>query len=85
MLLTFELHRDLIRKCSIFTALPADLLVPILRRLRPIIFVPRHLVIREGHSNSKLYFINRGLVHVYKVPPCSGCSAVTCGYVWFEG
>ena len=67
MLLTFELHRDLIRKCSIFTALPADLLVPILRRLRPVIFVPRHLVVREGHPNSKLYFINRGLVHVYKV------------------
>lgn len=66
MLLTFELHRDLIKKCSIFMSLEADLLVPILRRLRPAIFVPGHFVIREGHTNTKLYFIHRGVVHVLK-------------------
>ena len=66
MLLTIQLHKDIIQKCPIFTNLPAQHLVSLLRKMRPVIFVPGHLVVKEGVVNPNLYFIHRGVVKVWK-------------------
>ena len=66
MLLTIQLHKDIIQKCPIFTNLPGQYLVSLLRKLRPVIFVPGHLVVKEGVVNTNLYFIHRGVVKVWR-------------------
>jgi CRP-like cAMP-binding protein len=64
--LTLELHKTLVKKCAIFSALPPKLVVPLLRKLQPLVAVPGEVVVREGHINEKLFFIHRGTVHVIK-------------------
>ena len=59
-----RLHKTLLRKCVIFSALPPRFLVPLLRQLRPMVAVPGQIIVREGHRNRFLYFIHRGLVTV---------------------
>jgi len=66
MQLTLELHKTLVKKCMIFTALPSKLVVPLLRKLQPFVAVPGEVVVREGHVNEKLFFVHRGTVHVVK-------------------
>jgi CRP-like cAMP-binding protein len=65
MVLTLELHKSLLKKCYIFSALPPRMLVPLLRQLQPLVAVPGEVVVREGHVNEKLFFIHRGSVQVY--------------------
>ena len=38
----------------------------VLQELRPVVFAPSHVVISEGKPNAALYFINRGVCHVWK-------------------
>ena len=42
--LMIELHKDVIKKCPLFTSLPPNILLPVLRDLKPMIFVPGQLV-----------------------------------------
>ena len=65
MHLTLELHKSLLKKCYIFSALPPRMLVPLLRQLQPLVAVPGEVVVREGHVNEKLFFIHRGTVQVF--------------------
>ena len=65
MHLTLELHKSLLKKCFIFSALPPRLLVPLLRKLQPMVSIPGEVIVREGHVNEKLFFIHRGTVQVF--------------------
>ena len=64
--LTLELHKSLLKKCFIFSALPPRFLVPLLRKLEPMVAVPGEVVVREGHVNEKLFFIHRGTVQIFR-------------------
>lgn len=66
MRLTMELNRKLIRDCPIFHALPSKAVLLLVQALRPVVFVPMYLVLQENHPNTAVYFINRGVVRVWK-------------------
>lgn len=51
MLLTIELHRELIQKSFVFQALPPSYVLALLRNLRPVVLTPGHICIHEGQPS----------------------------------
>ena len=62
--LLVAMHKPLITNCQLFSLLDNATILRVLRRLYPITLPPTHVVIREGHVPTALYFIIRGLVRI---------------------
>ena len=52
--------RPIFQGCALWSALPTNLVLPMMRELKPIVFPPKHVVISEGEQSSGLYFIEQG-------------------------
>ena len=62
--LLVQMHKPLITNCQLFSLLDNATILRVLRRLYPSTLPPTHVVIREGHLPTALYFIIRGLVRI---------------------
>ena len=65
MQLSISVNRRLIAECPIFHGRSAPCVLALLECLRPTVFVPKQVVVREGEPGRALYFVNRGVCKVF--------------------
>jgi len=62
--LALSINRKLAAKCTFFREVSNASIVTLIAELVPDIFVPKQLIVFEGHPLSNVYFINRGFVQL---------------------
>jgi len=66
MELNIQLYKSLIKFCPIFTHLSNPQVLRLLIEMRPVVLMPCNIVIAEGRENSSIFFVSRGVIHVWK-------------------
>jgi len=79
--LTMELNKNVLQGCSLWAALPAELVLPMMRELKPMVFPPKQCVLIEGQLSTGLHFIEQGQVRMLK----QGAEVRTLGLSDFFG
>ena len=52
----------MLQGCALWAALPPELVLPMMRELKPLVFPPNEKVVEEGRTSSGLHFIEQGQV-----------------------
>jgi len=66
LMLTIQLHADIIKECRVLKNLPPKAVIDLLESFQPLVLPPDMIIIAEGKKNRSLYFINRGIVKLWK-------------------
>jgi len=64
--LSMELNRNVLQKCALWAMLPWEVVLTLMSTLRPTVFPPNHVVLKEGEKSPGLHFIENGTVAVLK-------------------
>jgi len=62
--LALSTNRKLAAKCGFFRDVTNATFIKVITDLRPTVFVPEQVIVREGLALTSIYFINRGIVQV---------------------
>ncbi|KAL1523688.1 hypothetical protein AB1Y20_018620 [Prymnesium parvum] len=62
--LTMELNRNVLRGCRLWTALPWEVVMPLMKELKPHAFPPGEVIVSEGKVSTGLHFIEQGTIEV---------------------
>ena len=60
--LTMELNRNVLKGCTLWSALPWEVVMPLMKELKPHVFPPGQVIVMEGKPSSGLHFIEQAVI-----------------------